>query len=101
MKIAKASRDRPLANCCYPANVATSTTDLDINDLFSLELKYEHPEPCWLGVFIKINHKTHAVRDCSMAKSRIVNTQGWANNIYIVEMRFGKEAVRQKLVVQR
>ena len=30
-----------------------------------------------------------------------LNTQGWANNIYIVEMRFGKEAVRQKLVVQR
>ena len=30
-----------------------------------------------------------------------LNTQGWANNIYIVEMRFGKEVIRQKLVVQR
>ena len=30
-----------------------------------------------------------------------LNTQGWANNIYIVEMRFGKETIRQKLVVQR
>ena len=35
--------DRPLANCYYPANVTTSTTDLDVNDLFSLELKYENP----------------------------------------------------------
>ena len=32
MKTAKAIQDRPLANCYYPANVATSTTDLDIND---------------------------------------------------------------------
>ena len=30
-----------------------------------------------------------------------INTQNWANNIYIVEMRFGKEVLRQKLVVQR
>ena len=30
-----------------------------------------------------------------------INTQNWANNVYIVEMRFGKEAIRQKLVVQR
>jgi hypothetical protein len=30
-----------------------------------------------------------------------LNTQNWANNVYIVEMRFGKEVLRQKLVVQR
>ena len=41
--LANGGLDRPLANCYYPANVATSTTDLDINDLFLLELKYENP----------------------------------------------------------
>ena len=35
--------DRPLSNCFYPTNIATSTTNLDINDLFSLDLKYENP----------------------------------------------------------
>jgi hypothetical protein len=34
---------RPLASCYYPVNYAASTTDLDYNDLFSMELKYEAP----------------------------------------------------------
>jgi RHS repeat-associated protein len=35
--------DRTMAACFYPVNNATSTTNLDINDLFSMELKYDNP----------------------------------------------------------
>jgi RHS repeat-associated protein len=35
--------DRAMVGCFYPYNVPISTTDLDVNDLFSMDLKYESP----------------------------------------------------------
>jgi RHS repeat-associated protein len=34
---------RPLSSCSFPIATAPSTTDLDYNDLFSMELKYDAP----------------------------------------------------------
>ncbi len=34
---------RPLINCDFPVTFAANPTDLDKNDLFSLDLKYENP----------------------------------------------------------
>ncbi len=33
----------PFANCTIPGTNTTSTTDLDVNDLFSMDFKYESP----------------------------------------------------------